>query len=92
VCLCARFQWSVPWFDCDESLTCRGLNLNPGYFSCFTPICLCGESRLLVLWCVGDRCDMVGSDEDRGRSRRPGVEDRGWSSTGRVLSGQTIER
>jgi hypothetical protein len=26
------------------------------------------------------------------RSRRLGVEDRGWSSTGRVLSGQTIER
>jgi hypothetical protein len=21
---------------------------------------------------------MVGSDEDRGRSRRPGVEDQGW--------------
>jgi hypothetical protein len=47
---------------------------------------------LLLLWCVGDRCDMVGSDEDRGRSRRPGAEHRGWSSTGRVLGGQTIER
>jgi hypothetical protein len=35
---------------------------------------------------------MVGSDEDRGRSRRHGAEDRGWSSTGRVLSGQMIER
>jgi hypothetical protein len=35
---------------------------------------------------------MAGSDEDRGRSRRPGVEDRGRSSTGRVLSGQMIER
>jgi hypothetical protein len=35
---------------------------------------------------------MVGSDEDRGRSRRLGVEDQGWSSTGRVLSGQMIER
>jgi hypothetical protein len=23
-------KWSVPWFDCDESLTRRGLNLNPG--------------------------------------------------------------
>jgi hypothetical protein len=22
---------------------------------------------------------MAGSDEDRGRSRRPGAEDRGWS-------------
>jgi hypothetical protein len=53
---------------------------------------LYGELRLLVLWCVGDRCDMTGSDEDCGRSRRPGVEDRGWSSTGRVLEGRTISR
>ena len=35
---------------------------------------------------------MTGSDENRDRSRRPGVEDRGWSSTGRVLGGRTIER
>jgi hypothetical protein len=41
----------------------------------------CGESRLLVSWCVGDRCDMVGSDEDRGRSRRPDAENRGWCHT-----------
>jgi hypothetical protein len=45
-----------------------------------------------VSWCVGDRCDMVGSDEDLGRSRRPGVEDRGWSTTGQVLGDRTIER
>jgi hypothetical protein len=38
------------------------------------------ESCLLVSWCVGDRCGMACSDEDRGRSRRPGVEERGWSS------------
>jgi hypothetical protein len=38
-----------------------------------------GESRLLVSWCAGGRCGMVCSDEDRGRSRRPGAEDRGWS-------------
>jgi hypothetical protein len=25
-------MWSVPWFDCDESLTWRGLNSNPGQF------------------------------------------------------------
>jgi hypothetical protein len=55
-------------------------------------LCSCGESRLLVSWCVGDRCDMVDSDEDHGRSRRPDVEDRGWSSTGRVLGGQTTGR
>jgi hypothetical protein len=34
---------------------------------------------------------MTDSDEDRGRSRRLGAEGRGWSSTGRVLSGRTIE-
>jgi hypothetical protein len=36
------------------------------------------ESCLLVSWCAGGRCGMACSDEDRGRSRRPGVEDRGW--------------
>jgi hypothetical protein len=35
---------------------------------------------------------MAGSDEDRGRSRRPGAEDWEWSITDRVLSGWTIER
>jgi hypothetical protein len=37
----------------------------------------CGESRLLISWYVGDRCDMAGNDEGLGRSRRPCVEDRG---------------
>jgi hypothetical protein len=41
-----------------------------------------GESRLLISWCAGDRCGMTCSDENRGRSRRPGAEDRG--SRGRV--------
>jgi hypothetical protein len=35
---------------------------------------------------------MVGNNEDRGRSRRLSVEDRGWSSIGRVLDSRTIER
>jgi hypothetical protein len=35
---------------------------------------------------------MGGSDEDRGRSRRPGADDRGWSSIGRVLGGRMVER
>jgi hypothetical protein len=34
---------------------------------------------LLVSWCVGGRCGMACSDEDHGRSKRPGAEDRGWS-------------
>jgi hypothetical protein len=38
-----------------------------------------GESRLLVSLCAGGRCGMVCSDEDHGRSRRLGAEDRGWS-------------
>jgi hypothetical protein len=36
---------------------------------------LCGESHLLISWCVGDRCDMVGSDEDHDMSRRSGAKD-----------------
>jgi hypothetical protein len=35
---------------------------------------------------------MAGNNEDRGRSRSLGAEGRRWSSTGRVLGGQTIER
>jgi hypothetical protein len=53
---------------------------------------LCGESCLLVSWCAGNRCSMVGNDKNRGRSRRPGAEDRRWSSTSHVLGGRTIER
>jgi hypothetical protein len=55
-------------------------------------LCSCGESRLLVSWCVRDKCDMTGSDEDLGRSRRYGIEDQKWSSTGRVLGGRMIGR
>jgi hypothetical protein len=36
---------------------------------------LVGESCLLISWCAGDRCDMVGSDEDHDRGRRPSAED-----------------
>jgi hypothetical protein len=37
--------------------------------------CSCGESRLLFLWCAGDKCGMTGNDEDRDRNSRPGAED-----------------
>jgi hypothetical protein len=78
--------------DCDDSMTFRGLNSNAGYFGGFTFIFVsCGELRLLVSRCAGDRCNMPSRDEDHGRSRRPGVEDRGWSSTSRVLGCRTIE-
>jgi hypothetical protein len=41
---------------------------------------LYGDSCLLVSWCAGDRCDMAGSDENHGKSRRDSAEDWGWSS------------
>jgi hypothetical protein len=47
---------------------------------------------LLVLWCAGSRCDMMGRDEDRGRNMRPGAEDQGWSNTGRLLGSRAIGR
>jgi hypothetical protein len=53
-------------------------------------LCSCGESRFLVSWCAGGRCGMASGDEDRSRSRRPSVEDRGWSGIGRVLGGRMI--
>jgi hypothetical protein len=78
---------------CDGSLTCLSLNLNRGHFGYFTFIFVSHEeSYLFVSWCAGDRCDMTGSDKDYDRSRRPGAEDRGWSSTCQVLGGRTIQR
>jgi hypothetical protein len=35
---------------------------------------------------------MPGSDEDLCRSRRPGAEDRAWSTTVQVFGGRTIGR
>jgi hypothetical protein len=50
-----------------------------------------GESCLLVSWCAGGRCGMTCSNEDRGKSRRLGAEDRD-GRTGQVLGGRVIER
>jgi hypothetical protein len=36
---------------------------------------VCVENHI---WCAGDMCDMAGSDENHGMSRRPGAEDCGW--------------
>jgi hypothetical protein len=72
----------LPWFQFEF-----------GIFQLFCPIIYsCGESCLLASWCVGNRCDMAGSNEDLGTSRRPDAEDREWSSTGRLLGGQMIRR
>jgi hypothetical protein len=73
-------KWSVPCFVCDESLTWRGLNSNLGHFGYFTFIFVSfGESCLHISWCAGGSCGIMCSDEDRGRSRRPGADDREWS-------------
>jgi hypothetical protein len=45
---------------------------------------------LLASWYADSKCDMTGSDKNLGRSRRHGVEDRGWSNTCRVLDSPTI--
>jgi hypothetical protein len=67
--------------------------LNLKHFGYFTYIFVsCGESCLLVSWCTCGKCGMAGSDEDRGKSKRPGAEDREWSSTGRVFGGRMIRR
>jgi hypothetical protein len=62
-------KWSVPWFDCDESLTWWGLNSNPRHSGSFTFILIsCGESCLLISWCVGARCRGSGMVEQVGYS------------------------
>jgi hypothetical protein len=50
------------------------------------------ELCLLVSWCASGRCGMTRSDKDRGRTRRPGAEDRGWShrSSTRWLGGREV--
>jgi hypothetical protein len=64
--------------------------LNPGHFVCFTFIFVsCGELCLIVSWCAGVRCDMAGSNENRGMNSRPDAKDRD-SRTGRVFGGRMI--
>jgi hypothetical protein len=85
----------LPWLICVMSnwlilvwiwIRCISVELTPNWVIRF------GETRLLVSWCVCGEYDMAGSDEDRGRSRRLGVKDRGWSGISRVLDGLTIGR
>jgi hypothetical protein len=56
------------------------------------PFVSCEESYLFVSLCAANKCGMTDIDEDRGRSRRHGADDQGWSSTCRVLGARTIER
>jgi hypothetical protein len=67
-------------------IRCISVELTPNWVIQF------GETQLLVSWCVGGKCDMTGSDKYRGRRRRLGVDDRGWSNTSRILGGRTIGR
>jgi hypothetical protein len=86
--MCERPSGEYLGLICDELLTCWGLNSNTGHFGSFNFILVsCGESQLLVSWCACDKYDMAGSDDDSGRSRRSGVNDRRWSSTGWILGG-----
>jgi hypothetical protein len=41
-------KWSVHWFDCDESLTCHGLNSNSGDFGGFTFIFVRVENHVYL--------------------------------------------
>jgi hypothetical protein len=86
-------MWSIPWFDCEESLTWRGLNSNPGQFhfvfllSLFhfeNRVCLSrGVHMVGAAWHVVTRTVAgVGDLVQRTRDGR----------TGWVLGGRTVER
>jgi hypothetical protein len=45
-------KWSVPWFGCDEKLTCLSFNSNPGNCGGSTPI-------ILFVWRIVFACLMV---------------------------------
>jgi hypothetical protein len=87
-------QVSVFWFDMGWVINLPWFEFESRKFWWFYhyPIILCGESYLLVSWCACDIYDMVGSDEDRGRSRRPSVKNQRWSSTSWVLGDRMIDR
>jgi hypothetical protein len=78
------FVWRIV-FAC---LMVAGLNLNPGHFrgSAILPLFI-WRIKFSCLVVAGGRCDMTGSDEDHGRSRRPDADDQRWSSTNWILGG-----
>jgi hypothetical protein len=44
-------KWSVPWFDCHESLTCHGLNSSLGHFR--------GSTTIYLVWRIVFACLVV---------------------------------
>jgi hypothetical protein len=83
---------SVPWFDCDESLTWRGLNSNPGQF-CF--VCLLPLFRLEKHVCLSRGVQVVGTAWRVAMRIMAGVGDLVQRTedcrTGQVLGGRAIE-
>jgi hypothetical protein len=84
---------SVPWFDCDESLTWRGLNSNPGqFYFVFLLSLFHSENRV----CLSHGVQVAGAAW-RAAMRivaRVGdlVQGVGDGRIGRVLGGRAVER
>jgi hypothetical protein len=92
VCIC-QTKWSVPWFDCDESLTWQGLNLNPGQFHFVFLLSLFHSENHV---CLSRGVHVAGAAWRAARRIMAGVGDlvqrTGDGRTGRVLGCQAIER
>jgi hypothetical protein len=85
-------KWSVPWFDCDESLTWRGLNLNSGQFHfVFLLSLFCLENRV----CLSRGVQVAGAAWRAATRTVVGVGDlvqrTGDGRTGQVLGGWVVE-
>jgi hypothetical protein len=84
---------SVPWFDCDESLTWRGLNSNPGQFRFVFLLSLFrSENRI----CLSRGVQVAGAAWRAATRTVAGVGDlmqrTGDGRTDRVLGGRAVER
>jgi hypothetical protein len=91
--LCFCYQWPVPWFDCDESLTWRGLNSYLGQF-CFIFLLSLFRSENHV--CLSHGVQVAGAAWRAATRTVAGVGDlvkrTGDGRTGQVLGGRTVER
>jgi hypothetical protein len=86
-------MWSVPWFDCDESLTWRGLNSNLVYF-CFVFLLSLFHSENHVYLSHGVQVAGAAWHVATRTVTRVGdlVQRTGDGRTGQVLSGRAVER